>query len=197
MNRDLRFGMTRRQALRQSGTGLGMLGLVGLLGDAGLLGTAPAATTPTGGTASKNPLVPRAPHFPARAKHVIHIYLNGGPSQVDTFDPKPLLKRYEGKMLPQGNLSTERKTGTALPSPFRFQKYGQSGIEVSEIFARTAMHIDDLCIIRSMHANTPNHEQSMRLMNCGDERLSRQSMGAWLAYGTRTENENLPGYIAM
>ena len=137
------------------------------------------------------------PHFPAKAKHVIHIYLNGGPSQVDTFDPKPLLKKYEGKMLPQGNLSTERKTGTALPSPFRFQKYGQSGIEVSEIFARTAHHVDDLCIIRSMHANTPNHEQSMRLMNCGDERLSRPSMGAWLTYGMGTENENLPGYIAL
>ena len=146
---------------------------------------------------SSNPLAPRAPHFPAKAKHVIHIYLNGGPSQVDTFDPKPLLKKYEGKTLPQGNLTTERKTGTALPSPFRFQKYGQSGIEVSEIFARTAQHIDDICVIRSMHANTPNHEQSMRLMNCGDERLSRPSMGAWLTYGMGTENENLPGFIAM
>ena len=141
--------------------------------------------------------MPRMPHFPAKAKHVIHIYLNGGPSQVDTFDPKPLLKKFEGKMLPQGNLTTERKTGTALPSPFRFQKYGQSGIEVSEIFARTAQHIDDICVIRSMQANTPNHEQSMRLMNCGDERLSRPSMGAWTTYGLGTENQNLPGFIAM
>jgi len=98
-------------------------------------------------------------------------------------------------MLPQGNLSTERKTGTALPSPFRFQKCGQSGIEVSEIFARTGQHVDDLCIIRSMYANTPNHEQSMRLMNCGDERLSRPSMGAWLTYGMG--NENLPGCITL
>jgi Protein of unknown function (DUF1501) len=193
------FPITRRQALCRAGTGLGMLGLVGLLNDAGLLGQAVAAGAGAeGGTlAIKNPLLPRATQFPARAKHVIHIYLNGGPSQVDTFDPKPLLKRYEGKMLPQGNLSTERKTGTALPSPFRFQKYGQSGIEVSEIFARTAAHIDDICIIRSMHANTPNHEQSMRLMNCGDERLSRPSMGAWLTYGMGTENENLPGFIAL
>jgi hypothetical protein len=194
--------MTRRQALRRTGTGLGMPGLVGLLNDAGVLGSASAATasgsaSPTGGTLAKNPLAPRASHFAAKARHVIHIYLNGGPSQVDTFDPKPLLKKYEGKMLPQGNLSTERKTGTALPSPFRFRKYGQSGIEVSEIFARTAEHIDDLCIIRSMQANTPNHEQSMRLMNCGDERLSRPSMGAWLTYGMGTENANLPGYIAM
>jgi len=194
MNRNHASMMTRRQALCQAGTGLGMVGLVGLLHDAGLLGPVTAeAANPS--LSSKSPLAPKATHFPARAKHVIHIYLNGGPSQVDTFDPKPLLKKYEGKMLPQGNLSTERKTGTALPSPFRFQKNGQSGIEVSEIFARTAQHVDDLCIIRSMHANTPNHEQSMRLMNCGDERLSRPSMGAWLTYGMGTEN--LPGYITL
>jgi hypothetical protein len=192
---------TRRQALCQVGTGLGMLGLFGLLGDSGHLGQAALAADRAGGPAPGAPprgsLTPRPPHFPARAKHVIHIYLNGGPSQVDTFDPKPLLKKYEGKMLPQGNLSTERKTGTALASPFRFQKYGQSGIEVSEIFARTAQHIDDICVIRSMRANTPNHEQSMRLMNCGDERLSRPSMGAWTTYGLGTENQNLPGFIAM
>jgi len=180
--------LTRREMLRRSGTGLGMLGLAGLLADAGLLGTARAAG---------NPLAPRATHFPAKAKHVIHIYLNGGPSQIDTFDPKPLLKTYEGKKLPQGNLTTERPTGAALPSPFKFKKYGQSGIEVSEIFDRTAAHVDDICFIRSMHANTPNHEQSMRLMNCGDERLSRPSMGAWVTYGMGTENANLPGFIVL
>ena len=126
MNREFPIAMTRRQALCQAGTGLGMLGLVGLLQDAGLLGdrSRRRPPIPTGGTLAKNPLCARAPQFPARAKHVIHIYLNGGPSQVDTFDPKPLLKRYEGKMLPQGNLSTERKTGAALPSPFKFRKYG-------------------------------------------------------------------------
>src|SRR4029078_3581009 len=121
------------------------------------------------------PLAPKAPHFPAKAKHVIHVYLNGGPSQVDTFDPKPLLTSYAGKTIPSGNLTTERRTGAALPSPFKFRKYGQSGIEVSELFEKTAAHIDEMCVIRSMHANTPNHEQSMRLMNCGDERLSRPS----------------------
>jgi hypothetical protein len=183
--------LTRRDMLRQTGTGLGMLGLYTVLNDAGLLAR---ETTPPD---PRNPLAARPPHFAARAKHVIHIYLNGGPSQVDTFDPKPLLKRYEGRMLPAGNLTTERHTGTALPSPFRFRPYGQSGIEVSEIFARTAAHIDDICIIRSMHANTPNHEQSMRLMNCGDERLSRPSMGAWITYGIGTDNQNLPGFIAM
>jgi hypothetical protein len=201
MTRDLHREMTRREALCQAGTGLGMLGLFGLFGDAGHLGVAAMAGDGVGGEQNRGPirssLAPRSPHFPARAKHVIHIYLNGGPSQVDTFDPKPLLTRFEGKMLPQGNLTTERKTGFALPSPFRFRKSGQCGTEVSEIFARTAEHIDDICVIRSMQANTPNHEQSMRLMNCGDERLSRPSMGAWTIYGLGTENQNLPGFIAM
>ena len=178
------MAFTRRQLLRRVGTGLGTLGLYGLLHDAGLL-------------AAANPLEPKVPHFPARAKHVIHIYLNGGPSQVDTFDPKPLLKKYEGQMLPAGNLTTERRTGAALPSPFQFRKHGQSGIEISELFPHTAAHADDLCIIRSMYANTPNHEQSMRLMNCGDERLSRPSLGAWLTYGLGTENANLPGFLVL
>jgi hypothetical protein len=172
--------------LTRSGTGLGLLGLAGLLADQGVLGSTVG-----------NPLAPRATHFPSKAKHVIHIYLNGGPSQIDTFDPKPLLKKYEGKKLPQGNLTTERPTGAALPSPFSFRKYGQSGIEISEIFARTAGHVDDICFIRSMYANTPNHEQSMRLMNCGDERLSRPSMGAWVTYGMGTENANLPGFVVL
>ena len=124
--------------------------------------------------------------------------LNGGPSQVDTFDPKPLSTKYAGKMLPPGQPDHGAEDrGPRSPSPFRFQKYGQSGIEVSEIFAQTAEHVDDICVIRSMYANTPNHEQSMRLMNCGDERLSRPSMGAWLTYGMGTENQNLPGFIAM
>src|SRR6267143_1607359 len=182
--------LTRRQMLRQMGTGLGMLGFAALLNDVGVL--APGASA-----ASANPLAPRPPQFPARAKHIIHIYLNGGPSQVDTFDPKPALARWADKTIPTGNLTTERPTGTALPSPFKFQRYGQSGLEISEIFAKTAQHVDDLCFIRSMPANTPNHEQSMRLMNCGDERLSRPSYGAWITYGLGTENQNLPGYIAM
>ena len=184
--------MTRRDLLRRTGTGFGILGLYGLFADAHLRA---ADTTPPD---PRNPLAPRPPHFPARAKHVIHVYLNGGPSQVDTFDPKPLLRRYDGQRLPAGNLTTERPTGAALPSPFRFRRYGHSGLEISELFERTATaHADDLCLIRSMHANTPNHEQSMRLMNCGDERLSRPSMGAWLTYGLGTENQNLPGFVAM
>ena len=180
---------SRRHMLSQMGTGLGMLGLYGLLGDERRLVAAPA---------DESPLTPRPSQFPARVKHIIHIYLNGGPSQVDTFDPKPMLAKYDGQPLPSDNkLTTERQTGAALASPFQFRQYGESGLPVSEIFSRTAQHVDDICFIRSMHANTPNHEQSMRLMNCGDERLSRPSLGSWVTYGLGTENANLPGYIAM
>ncbi len=182
--RSTNVALSRREVLAKTGVGLGVLGLAGVFSD-------------LGATEVVDPLAPKKPHFPARAKHVIHIYLNGGPSQVDTFDPKPALKKLEGKALP-GKLSTERATGAVLPSPFSFRKYGKSGLEISELFAKTATaHADDLCIIRSMHANTPNHEQSMRLMNCGDERLSRPSYGAWLTYGLGTENRNLPGFVVL
>ncbi len=179
---------TRREILAEVGTGVGMLGLAGLLGDSGLAGMASAATSP---------LEIRPTHFPAKVKHIVHVYLNGGASQIDTFDEKPLLKKYAGQKLPQRNLTTERPTGNALPSPFEFRQYGESGISISEIFSQTARHVDDISFIRSMHANTPNHEQSMRLMNCGDERLSRPSYGAWMTYGMGTENANLPGFVVM
>ncbi len=179
--------LSRRQILRSAGTGLGMLALPGLL--------RADASRPT---SSGNPLAAREPHFPARAKHIIHIYLNGGPSQVDTWDPKPELTRWGGKKLPVGNLTTERETGVALASPFSFAQYGQSGLWCSEIFQQTAsQHADRICVIRSMRANTPNHEQSMRLMNTGDERLSRPSYGSWLTYGLGCENENLPGFVTL
>ena len=185
---------SRRELLSDCGVGFGLLGLFGLL-SGGNCHAADATPLPSRDTA---PLAPRPPHFPARVKHVIHIYFNGGPSQVDTFDPKPLLAKYDGQPLPaDSKFSTERHTGAALASPFTFQNYGQSGLPVSEIFPELAQHVDDLCFIRSMHANTPNHEQSMRLMNCGDERLSRPSLGAWVTYGLGTENQNLPGYVAM
>jgi len=176
---------TRRELLTRSGMGFGALGLAGVMGDAGAL------------TASLNPLEPKKPQFAGKARRVIHLFMNGGPSHVDTFDPKPSLMKYAGKALPMANLRTERKTGAAFPSPFKFQKYGQSGIEVSEIFAHTAKHIDDICVIRSMHADVPNHEPSLLLMNCGEARLIRPSFGSWLTYGLGSENQNLPGFIAM
>jgi len=179
--------LNRRDLLQRTGQGLGMLGLAALLGEDSFSSRAQAA---------ESPMQPKQPHFPARAKHVIHIFCNGGPSHVDTFDPKPLLAKYAGKELPK-TLKTERKTGAALPSPFKFQRYGQSGIEVSELFERTAESIDDICVIRSMHADVPNHEPSLLLMNCGDARLPRPSLGSWVTYGLGTENQNLPGFIAM
>jgi len=180
--------LTRRDLLRRSAQGLGLLGLAGVLADDGAL----AASAPGGGGA----LAPKSPHFPGKAQRVVHLFMNGGPSQVDTFDPKPLLDKHHGQPLPS-NLRTERKTGAAMRSPFAFAKYGQSGIEVSELFAKTAAHIDDMCVIRSMVAEVPNHEPSLMLMNCGDGRLPRPSFGSWVTYGLGSENQNLPGFIAM
>ncbi|MEA3209267.1 MAG: hypothetical protein QOE70_2324 [Chthoniobacter sp.] len=168
--------------------GFGALALGSVLGET--LGIQAAET------ASLNPLLPRAPHFPGKAKRIIHLFMNGGPSHVDTFDPKPELTKYHGKELPF-KLGTERKTGAALGSPFSFQPRGKSGIEVSELFAKTAESIDDICVIRSMHADVPNHEPSLMLMNCGEARLVRPSMGSWVTYGLGSENQNMPGFITM
>ncbi|MDZ4859418.1 MAG: DUF1501 domain-containing protein [Candidatus Hydrogenedentes bacterium] len=176
--------LTRRDFICRCGMGMASLGLAGLMQEAFAADTV-------------NPLTPRAPHFPGKAKRVIHFFLNGGPSAVDTFDPKPALQKYAGQTLPMEYLRTERKTGAAFPSPFTFKKYGQSGIEVSEIFAKTAEHIDDIAVIRSMKAKVPNHEPSLMLMNCGDAVLSRPSMGSWITYGLGSENQNLPGFISM
>ena len=139
----------------------------------------------------------RVPHFAPKAKQVVFLFLNGGPSQVDTFDPKPALTKYNGKPMPGETLKTERRTGNAFGSPFQFNKYGQSGIEVSEIFAKTAAHIDDFCVIRSMHTERPNHEPSLFMLNCGTVLPGRPSMGAWLTYGLGSENQNLPGYMVL
>ena len=139
----------------------------------------------------------RPSHFPGKAKHVIHLFMNGGPSQVDTFDPKPALQKYHGKMLPGKNLQTESATAGALASPFKFRKYGQSGIDVSDLYPYVASCVDDICVIRSMVTDLPNHEPSLMLMNCGEARLVRPSMGSWLTYGLGSENENLPGFVAM
>jgi hypothetical protein len=178
--------LSRRELLTRSGMGLAALALNGLM-DA-----APAVAAD-----SLNPLAPKSPRLRARAKRVIHIFANGGPSQVDTFDPKPALAKYAGMSLPSGNLLTERKTGAAFPSPFTFKKYGQSGIEVSDLFPHVAENIDDIAVIRSMVADIPNHEPSLLLMNCGEARLPRPSMGSWLTYGLGSENQNLPGFVAM
>src|SRR5436190_18032656 len=173
--------MTRRELLNVMGAGFGMVGFLGL----------------AGAEASVDPLLPKAPHFPAKAKRVIYLFLNGGPSQVDTFDPKPKLDEYHGKPIPSGNLRTERKTGNLLKSPFTFQHYGQSGTEVSEIFPRLGSFMDECCVIRSMYTDRPNHEPSLFMLNCGEKLPGRPSMGSWVTYGLGTENTNLPGFVVL
>ena len=178
--------LSRREMLRKCGAGFGAIGLAALLSE-----------THARAAENSDPLAPRPPHFPARAKYVIQILANGGPSQMDTFDPKPVLTRYHGRRLPI-HLETERPTSTALGSPFKFQRYGQSGLEVSELFgALAAKHADDLCVIRSMHTDTPIHENSLRLMNCGASIMARPSIGAWITYGLGSENRNLPGFVVL
>ena len=181
--------LTRRQFLNRCGMGMGALSLSAMV-QGGLASES--------GADAISPLAPKAPHFPGRAKRVIHLFMNGGPSHVDTFDPKPLLDKLHGQALPSDrSLRTERPTGAAYRSPFKFKKYGQSGLEVSELFEKTAESIDDICVIRSMHADVPNHEPSLMLLNCGHARLPRPALGSWVTYGLGTENQNLPGFIAM
>jgi len=178
--------------LRRCGTGFGMMALGSLMEGSGLL-----SSSAQGAGQVALPLEPRAPHFAPKARRVVHLFMNGGPSQVDTFDPKPALDRLHGQPLPLNNLRTERKTGAAMRSPFKFRRHGQSGIEVSELFEKTAAHIDSMAVIRSMQAEVPNHEPSLMLMNCGDSRLPRPSMGSWINYGLGSENQNLPGFIVL
>jgi len=182
--------LDRREMLRRCGMGMGGLMFSQLLDESG---SVPGALQ----AAAKNPLDTRQPHFPAKAKHVIHLFMNGGPSHVDTFDPKPVLDKLHGQPLPMENLRTERPTGAAFRSPFRFSRRGESGIPVSELFDRTGECIDDIAVIRSMYADIPNHEPSLLLMNCGEARLIRPSMGSWLTYGLGTENQNLPAFVVM
>jgi len=177
--------------------GFGAMALSGLMAEAGLVAPARAAAPAPAGVADRvTPLAPKAPQFAGKAKRVVHLFMNGGPSHVDTFDPKPMLTKYHGKPVPS-NRPTERKTGAAFGSPFKFKKYGQSGLEVSEIFSKVGECADDLCVIRSMHADVPNHEPSLLLMNCGDARQVRPSVGSWVLYGLGTENQNLPGFMVM
>jgi hypothetical protein len=175
--------MTRRDALRTMGSGFGMMAFSGLAGQTM--------------SSSGSPLDPKSPHFPAKAKHVIFLFLNGGLSHVDTFDHKPMLDKYHGQPMPGGNPKTERRTGNLMKSPFEFKKYGQSGIEVSSIFPHLGESIDDICVIRSMYTEVPNHEPSLFMMNCGTIQPGRPALGSWLMYGLGTENQNLPGFVVL
>lgn len=174
--------MNRRQALKVLGNGFGAVGLSRILAEA---------------SPSANPLFTPGPHFPPKAKHVIYLFLTGGPSHIDTFDPKPMLDKYHGKPAPGGNPQTERRTGNLMKSPFSFKKYGQSGIEVSDIFPHLAERIDDVCVIRSMYTDRPNHGPALFRFNLGMTIPGHPSMGSWLSYGLGTENQNLPGFVVL
>jgi hypothetical protein len=183
--------LTRRQMLVRFANGFGMLGLAGLLAEeAAAAGRSPEAAL--------NPLAVKKPHFAAKARRVIFLFMSGGPSHVDLFDLKPRLARDNGKPLPFAMPKLVRtKTGNLLQSPFKFKKHGQAGIEVSELFPQVASCIDDICIIRSMVADNINHNGACLQMNTGEQAFSRPSMGSWLLYGLGSENQSLPGFIVI
>lgn len=169
--------LTRREALCRVGGGFAMTAFANLV---------------TRSMASANTL-----HHPAKAEHVIFLFMNGGLSQVDSFDRKPMLDKYDGKPLPGGEVKTERKTGNLMRSPYNWKKYGQCGMEVSELFPYLGECVDDMCFVRSMTTDIPNHEPSLLMMNTGHTQPGRPSLGSWLTYGLGTVNQNLPGYVVL
>jgi hypothetical protein len=172
------FASTRREMIRRLGGGLGALGLAGLL-------------------QSRPALAAEQRHHPPRAKRVIQLFMNGGPFQADFFDPKPALAKHAGERPAAVDLRTERATAGLLPSPFRFERCGQSGLSVSELLPNTSACADDLCVVRSLYTDNPNHGPALYMMNNGTIAPKRPSMGAWFLYGLGTENDNLPGYVVL
>ncbi|MDX1933415.1 MAG: DUF1501 domain-containing protein [Capsulimonadales bacterium] len=175
---------TRREMLSDCASGFGMLALASLLSEEAM--------------AADNPLAPRKPHFPPKAKRIIFLFMHGGPSQVDTFDPKPLLIRDHGKPYPGKKPRIQfAQTGNLLRSPWEFRKYGQSGIEVSDLFPEVGKCVDDLCVIRSICADNTAHGGALLQLHTGSDRFVRPSMGSWITYGLGTENRSLPGFITI
>ena len=171
-------GISRRQALTTLGGGLGTLGLASAL-------------------AGNGELAVPGTHFPARAKRVIHLFMNGGPFGPDFFDPKPALKTFAGQRPEGSDLRTERPTGGLMDVPYAYAKHGQSGLPISELLPRTAQHADDICVLRSCHTDNPNHGPALLLMNNGTMTPKVPSMGAWMSYGQGSENRNLPDYLVL
>ncbi|MBW3623515.1 MAG: DUF1501 domain-containing protein, partial [Armatimonadetes bacterium] len=180
--------------LRHCCAGFGMTALLGLLAES----EATAAVLDPKAKGKAGPLAPKAPHFAPKAKRIIFLFMHGGPSQVDTFDPKPLLTRDHGKPLPFARPRvTFAETGNLLKSPWEFKKYGQSGIEVSDLFPHVGGCVDDLCIIRSLHGDNTAHGGALLQLHTGSDTFVRPSMGSWVTYGLGTENQNLPGFITV
>ncbi len=179
--------LTRRDALRRVGNGFGMMAFAGMLGNsmarAGITGAG------NGGVATLD--------YPQRVKRVIFLFMNGGLSTIDAFDPKPMLDKYDGKPMPGGSISTERRTGELMKSPYTFKKHGQCGMDVSDLWPHLSEVVDDICWVRSVYTEIPNHEPSCLMLNTGANQAGRPSMGAWMTYGLGTENQNLPGFVVL
>jgi len=189
--------LSRRRLLAECGMGMGSVALASLLAEGPAAASAAAAETAAGSTDLASSLAPKAPHFAPRAVRVIHLFMNGGPSQLDLFDPKPALEKHAGKLLSQDLAGDRRVGGAAMPSPFRFARHGKSGVEMSELLPHLARHADRLCVVRSMRTPVPNHEPGLLMMNCGDISRAVPSLGAWTLYGLGTENQSLPGFVVM
>ena len=179
MSESLKSEINRRDMLKRFTAGFGYLGMAGMLSQQARAGTAKPG-----------------PHFAPKAKRIIFLFMNGAPSQVDTFDPKPALKKHENAQ-PTGKIYKKPNTTGFMPSPFKFTRHGQSGIEVSETLPYLSQVIDECCIIRSMHTDVPNHEPALLQMHSGNVQPIRPSLGSWLQYGLGSENENLPGYVVL
>ena len=177
---------SRRGLLKSTAVGFGQLAF------AALLNPEAKAESPRG------PLAPKPPHFPARAKRIVFLFMKGGPSHVDTFDPKPLLDRDHGKPPPfELPRVTFAKQGVLLKSPWKFKPYGESGLPVSDLFPHVAQHVDDLCILRSLHGTNPAHGGALLKLHTGSDKFVRPSLGSWVTYGLGTENENLPAFVTI
>ncbi len=180
------FPISRRQALKKSAAGFGSLALASLLSE----------TTSDANTI--DPLAAQMPHHAARAKRIIFLFMSGGPSQVDTFDPKPLLDRDDGKPLPFDKPRVQfNGTGNLLKSPWRFRQHGDSGLWVSELFPHLAERVDDLCMIHSMHGSNAAHGGAVMKVHTGSDNFIRPSIGSWVSYGLGTENGNLPAFVTI
>src|SRR3954463_16456723 len=188
---------SRRQMLKRFASGFGMVGLAGLLAE-DLMASASIIGAGVGAVRGTNPLAVVPPHYAAKAKRVIFLFMSGRPSPVDLFAPKPKLAEYAGKPLPFEQPKLVRtQTVNCLPSPWKFSKHGQCGTEVSELLPHTAACVDDMCVIRSVVADNINHNGACLQMNTGEQAFSRPSLGSWLLYGLGSENRDLPGFVVL
>ena len=181
--------MTRRKALCRIGNGFGMVAFASLVGRSLSYAQGVAGPDRTAGAAILD--------YPQRVKRVIFLFMNGGCSTIDCFDPKPALEKYDGQPMPGGAVKTERRTGELMKSPYKFKKYGECGMDISELWPHLSEFADDICWVRSVYTDIPNHEPACLMLNSGANQAGRPSVGAWLTYGLGTDNQSLPGFVVL